>query len=63
MKVKVAAFFVNPLAGYGGIRNNKGSDNITYKLLRFLAISTPLKIYPHYFQLPVASKYPYEFWH
>ena len=28
MKVKVAAFFVNPLAGYGGIRNNKGSDNM-----------------------------------
>ncbi|MGE9811175.1 ATP-NAD kinase family protein [Ferroplasma acidiphilum] len=28
MKVNVAAFFVNPLAGYGGIRNNKGSDNM-----------------------------------
>ncbi|WP_337859884.1 ATP-NAD kinase family protein [Ferroplasma sp.] len=26
--MKTVAFFVNPLAGYGGIRNNKGSDNM-----------------------------------
>ena len=31
MKIKRAAFFVNPLAGYGGIRNNKGSDNLHLK--------------------------------
>ncbi len=31
MKVKAVAFFVNPLAGYGGIRNNKGSDNMHLK--------------------------------
>ncbi|WMT51798.1 MAG: ATP-NAD kinase family protein [Ferroplasma sp.] len=31
MIVKKVAFFVNPLAGYGGIRNNKGSDNLSLK--------------------------------
>ena len=29
MKVSKVAFFVNPLAGYGGIRNNKGSDGLS----------------------------------
>ena len=29
MKVRKVAFFVNPLAGYGGIRNNKGSDGLS----------------------------------
>lgn len=29
MKVRKVAFFVNPLAGYGGIRNNKGSDDLS----------------------------------
>jgi predicted polyphosphate/ATP-dependent NAD kinase len=28
MKINTVAFFVNPLAGYGGVRNNKGSDNL-----------------------------------
>ncbi len=31
MIAKKVAFFVNPLAGYGGIRNNKGSDNLSLK--------------------------------
>jgi predicted polyphosphate/ATP-dependent NAD kinase len=31
MKIGTVAFFVNPLAGYGGIRNNKGSDNMHLK--------------------------------
>jgi len=31
MKIRTVAFFVNPLAGYGGIRNNKGSDNMILK--------------------------------
>ncbi len=28
MKASKIAFFINPLAGYGGIRNKKGSDNL-----------------------------------
>ena len=40
MKAKSVAFFVNPLAGYGGIRNNKGSDNL---LLENIADSISIK--------------------
>jgi predicted polyphosphate/ATP-dependent NAD kinase len=31
MKPGKIAFFVNPLAGYGGIRNNKGSDDLSLR--------------------------------
>lgn len=38
--MKTVAFFVNPLAGYGGIRNNKGSDNL---FLQNIKDSTSIK--------------------